>query len=90
MPADSKKAQESRNFDLLMHVPLKLTAELGNCTMSVAEVLRLGAGSVVQLDRVAGGPIDLRVNDRAIARGEIVAVDDNFGLRITELLAAPG
>lgn len=55
--------------------------------MSVAEILKLGTGSIVELDRAVGHPVDLLVNDRPIARGEIVAVDESFALRITELLA---
>lgn len=73
----------------VMDVPLQLTAVLGACRLSVAEVLKLGNGSVVELDRLAGGSIDLLVNDKLIARGEIVAVDENFGVRITELVARP-
>jgi flagellar motor switch protein FliN/FliY len=57
--------------------------------MSVAEVLKLGAGSIIELDRLAGGPIDLMVNNKLIARGEVVAVDENFGVRVTELISRP-
>ena len=70
-----------------MHVPLHLTVELGSAKMSVAEILKLGTGSIVELDRAVNHPVDLLVNDRPIARGEIVAVDESFALRITELLA---
>jgi flagellar motor switch protein FliN len=90
MTTDPKKPREGANLDVLMNVPLELTAELGSCSMSVADVLKLGTGSVVQLDRLAGGPVDLLVNDKLIARGEIVAIDDNFGIRITELIARQG
>jgi flagellar motor switch protein FliN/FliY len=72
-----------------LHVPLSVTAELGTCHMSVAEVLKLGAGSIIELDRLAGGPIDLMVNNKLIARGEVVAVDENFGVRVTELISRP-
>lgn len=72
-----------------MHVPLQVTAELGTCKMSVAEVLKLGTGSIIELDRLAGGPVDLLVNNKLIARGEVVAVDDNFGVRVTELIQRP-
>jgi len=72
---------------VLMHVPLRLTVELGSCTMSVAEVLRLGTGSIVELDRAADRPVNLLVNNRPIARGEIIALEENFALRITELFA---
>jgi flagellar motor switch protein FliN len=81
-----KKFGEAENIDLLLRVPLHLTVELGSCQLSVAEILKLGAGSVVELDRAANHPVDLLVNSRPIARGEIVAVEDNFGVRIIELL----
>jgi flagellar motor switch protein FliN len=84
---DTAKEPGSANLDVLMNVPLSVTAELGTCTMSVAEILKLGSGSIVELDRVAGGPLDLLVNDKVIARGEIIAVDDNFGIRIAELIS---
>ena len=77
------------SMDRLMHVPLDVTVELGSATMLMRDVLALGAGSIVVLDRHASGPVDLRVNDRLVARGEIVAVDDRFGVRITELVEQP-
>jgi flagellar motor switch protein FliN/FliY len=83
---DPAKTAEPENFGLLLHVPLHLTVELGSCTMPVAEILKLGIGSVVELDRAANAPVELLVNSSPIARGEIVAVDESFGLRITELL----
>ena len=70
----------------LMHVALDVTAQVGGCTMSLRDVLGLGSGSVVALDREAGGPIDLFVNGELIARGELLAVDERYGVRITELL----
>jgi len=79
----------SRNLDLLMTVPLKLTAELGTCKMLVEDILKLGTGSIVELDRLAGGPVDLLVNDKLVARGEVIAIDENFGVRITELIERP-
>lgn len=72
----------------LLSVPLEVTVELGSVSLPVAEILKLGAGSVVELDRAANSPVDLLVNGRKIARGEIVAVDDRFALRITELIVA--
>jgi flagellar motor switch protein FliN/FliY len=80
---------DRQNLDLLMNVPLEVTAELGTCKMSVAEILKIGAGSIVELDRLAGGPVDLLVNDKLVARGEVVAIDDNFGVRVTELVVRP-
>ncbi|HEX4014173.1 MAG TPA: flagellar motor switch protein FliN [Candidatus Cybelea sp.] len=87
MADDGGRAGDAESLGILMHVPLQLTVELGSCRLSVAEILKLGTGSIVELDRPANAPVELLVNDRAIARGEIVAVDESFGLRITELLA---
>ena len=84
---DAKRPPEPANIGVLMHIPLRLTVELGSCTMSVAEILKLGTGSIVELDRAATHPVNLLVNNRPIARGEIVAIEENFGLRITELFA---
>lgn len=78
---------DGRNLDLLMNVPLGVTVELGHCAMRVSDVLKLGKGSIVELDRLAGSPVDVLVNRRLVARGEIVAVDDHFGVRLTEVLA---
>ena len=86
---DTKKLKDRANLDVLMHVPLTVTAELGTSKMSVAEVLKLGTGSIIELDRLAGGPIDLLVNNKLVARGEVVAVDENFGVRVTELISRP-
>jgi flagellar motor switch protein FliN len=82
-------ADNGKNLDLLMNVPLKITAELGTAKMLVQDILKLGTGSVVELDRLAGGPVDLLVNDKLVARGEVVAIDENFGVRITELIEKP-
>jgi len=82
-------SESAKNLDILMNVSLTITAELGTCKMLVEDILKLGTGSVVELDRLAGGPVDLLVNDRLVARGEVVAVDENFGVRITELIDKP-
>jgi flagellar motor switch protein FliN/FliY len=91
MATDAKKknGRDLANLDVLMNVPLQVTAELGKCKMSVSEVLKLGTGSIIELERLAGGPVDLLVNNKLIARGEVVAVDENFGVRVTELVARP-
>ena len=77
---------QEKNVDFLMDVTLSISAELGRCSMRVSEVLKLGAGSIVALDRAAADPIDLLVNGKPAARGDIVAVDERFGVRITELI----
>lgn len=74
------------NIDLLLDVPLELTVELGRTTMSIRNILSLGSGSVVELQKLAGEPVDILVNNRPIATGEVVVVDDNFGVRIADIL----
>jgi flagellar motor switch protein FliN/FliY len=74
-------------LDLLHDVEMEVTAELGRTRMSVRELLALTPGTVVELDRAAGGPADLLVNGRLIARGEVVVIDENFGLRVTEIIS---
>lgn len=81
---------DERNLDLLLNVALGVSAELGRCTMRVSDVLKLGKGSLVELDRLAGAPIDVLVNGRLVARGDVVAVDDRFGVRLTEIVARRG
>ena len=77
---------KSSGIDLIKDVPLHVSVELGRASLTVREILALGVGSVVELDRLAGEPVDVLVNDRLIARGEVVIVDESFGVRITEVL----
>ncbi|HVC81146.1 MAG TPA: flagellar motor switch protein FliN [Chloroflexota bacterium] len=84
--AVEQPAGRSSSIDLIRDVPLKVTVELGRASLTVREILALGAGSVVELDRLAGEPVDVLVNDRMIARGEVVIVDESFGVRITDLM----
>jgi flagellar motor switch protein FliN/FliY len=76
-------------LDMLHDVEMEVSAELGRTRMSVRELLSLIPGAIVELDRAAGSPADLLVNGRLIARGEVVVVDENFGIRITEIVS-PG
>jgi flagellar motor switch protein FliN/FliY len=85
-PSESKSIAEAESFGMLMHLPIRLSVELGTCTMAIAELLKLGSGSIVELDRAVHHPVDLLVNGRAVARGEVVAIEESFGLRITELI----
>jgi flagellar motor switch protein FliN/FliY len=75
------------NLELLMDVPLQITVELGRTQKMVKEVLALGPGSVLELDKLAGEPVDILVNEKLIAKGEVVVIDENFGIRLTEILA---
>lgn len=77
------------NLDILLDVPVTLTVELGSCQLPMREVLALTAGSVVQLDKLAGTPVELRANRKLVARGEVVVVENQLGIRITELANAP-
>ena len=74
------------NLDLLLDVPVGLTVELGSCNLPMRDVLNLNVGSVVQLDKVADAPVELHVNKKLVARGEVVVVENRFGIKITELL----
>lgn len=74
------------NVQLLLDVSMQVTVELGRAQVTVARLLELTPGSVIELDRLAGEPLDVVVNGKLIARGEVVVVDENFGIRITEVL----
>jgi flagellar motor switch protein FliN/FliY len=74
------------NLDLLLDVPVKLTVELGSCLMPMKDVLQLTAGSVVQLDQQAEAVVDLYANQKLIAQGEVVVVEDQFGIKITRVM----
>ena len=73
------------NLDILLDMPVTLTVELGSCQLPMREVLQLATGSVVQLNKPAGTPVELRANNKLVARGEVVVVEDHLGIRITEL-----
>jgi flagellar motor switch protein FliN/FliY len=75
------------NIGLLMDVPLQVTVELGRTKKLIRDILDLGPGSVVELDKLAGEPIDVYVNTKLIAKGEVVVIDENFGVRITEIVS---
>ena len=77
-------------LERLYDVPVELTVEIGRTRMTIGETLALGPGSIVSLERLAGEPVDLLVNGKRIAYGEVVVIDEEFGLRITELVEADG
>ena len=80
-------AQGGTNLDLLLDVSLRVSVELGRTDLAIKDVLALGPGSVVELDKLAGEPVDILVNDRLIAKGEVVVVDENFGVRVTDIVS---
>ncbi len=78
---------EARNLNMLLDIPLQVTVELGRTKRSVKEILELASGSIIELDKLAGEPVDILVNSRLIAKGEVVVIDENFGVRITDVLS---
>lgn len=75
-----------KSLNILQDIPLDISVELGRTRMVVRDVVELGAGSIVEIDKAAGEPVDVMVNGRLVARGEVVVIEDNFGVRITEIL----
>ncbi len=82
-------AVRSRELDLLGDVDLQVTVQLGAVNMTVRELLSLEDGSVLELDRAAGAAVDVLVNGRLVARGDVVVIDEELGVRITEIVARP-
>src|SRR5436309_1568252 len=80
-------AGASRNLDLLLDVPLEVTVEIGRTRLAIRDLLQLGQGSVVELAKLAGEPLDVLINGRPIARGEAVMVNDRFGVRLTDIIS---
>ncbi len=80
---------DEKALDLVMDVKVKVTVQLGSCMLPMRDVLELSPGSVVQLMQNASDPVGLYVNDKLIAYGEVVVVEDNFGIKITELVGSP-
>lgn len=77
---------ERKNIGLLMDVPLQIAVELGRTTKKIREILEFGQGSIIELDKLAGEPVDILVNGKAIAKGEVVVIDESFGVRITDII----
>ncbi|WP_201450149.1 flagellar motor switch phosphatase FliY [Pontibacillus sp. HMF3514] len=78
---------EQRNLDMLLDIPLRVTVELGRTKRTIKEILELSSGSIVELDKLAGEPVDIHVNEKLIAKGEVVVIDENFGVRVTDILS---
>ncbi len=82
----SATAELPNNLILVMDVPVSLTIELGGCQLPMREVLQLAIGSVIQLDKAADAPVELSINGKLIARGEVVVIEERFGVKITEVI----
>jgi len=85
-PAD-QAANGGTNLDLLLDIPLKVTVELGRTKKLIKEILELSQGSIIELDKLAGEPVDILVNNKLIAKGEVVVIDENFGVRVTDIIS---
>src|SRR5689334_10052200 len=85
---DAKVPQTARDLEAVYDVPVQISAVLGRATMQVSQLLKLGRGAVVELDRKVGEAIDIYVNNRLVARGEVVVVDERLGVTMTEIVKA--
>ncbi len=89
---DQIKPQQSsgqpNNIDILLDVDLPISVQLGKTTMTIQELLEVGPGSVIELDKMVGNPVEILANNKTIAQGEVVVVDENFGVKITSLISA--
>jgi flagellar motor switch protein FliN len=85
---DATPADDDVDLARLHNVPVELAVEIGRTRMTIGDTLGLGPGSIITLNRMAGEPVDLLVNGRPIARGEVVVIDEEFGLRVTEVLGS--
>ena len=92
-PADVRpegRRLDGPNLEALLDIPVKLSVELGTAQLSMQEVLQLGPGSVVQLDKPADAPVDIYVNQKLVARGEVVVMEEQFGIKVTEIVGKQG
>ena len=85
LPFDADPTTDT-DIGLLLEVPLSISVELGRTSLTIRELLALGQGSILQLDRHAGEPVDVLVNGKRLARGEVVVIDEDFGIRVTEVV----
>ena len=85
--APQAPAGDDADLRMVLDVPVELTVEIGRTTMTIRETLEIGPGAIIALQKMTGEPVDLLVNGRRIARGEVVAIDEEFGLRVTEIVS---
>jgi flagellar motor switch protein FliN/FliY len=85
--AEDLSGRSQGDLEMLMNVPLPLTVELGSTQRTIRELVDFTVGSIIELGKLAGDPLDIKVNDRVIARGEVVVIDEEFGIRVTEIVS---
>jgi len=84
---NKQAAQTVQSLDFILDIPLKVTVELGRSKMAIREILQLAQGSVIELSKFAGEPLEVLVNEKLIARGEVVVVNEKFGIRLTDIIS---
>ena len=84
--ADVNAMQSQENIELIKDVPLEVTVELGRTQKSISDILDFAPGTIIELDRIAGEPVDVLVNGKLVAKGEVVVIEENFGVRVTEII----
>jgi flagellar motor switch protein FliN/FliY len=85
--APRASAPPVQSLDFILDIPLRVTVELGRAKMAIREILQLAQGSVVELSKFAGEPLEVLVNDKLVARGEVVVVNEKFGIRLTDIIS---
>jgi flagellar motor switch protein FliN/FliY len=86
-PETNESAQDNKNLDFILDIPLQVTVELGRTKLLVKDVLQLNQGAVVELTKLAGEPLDIFVNSKLVARGEAVVVNEKFGVRLVDIVS---
>jgi flagellar motor switch protein FliN/FliY len=86
-PEATAASEGKANIDMLYDIPLEITVELGRTEMEIRKILELGPGAIIQLDKLAGEPVDILANHKLIAKGEVVVIEENFGVRITDIIS---
>ena len=84
---DLEKATDNKNLDMILDIPLVVTVELGRTKMMINDLLQLGQGSVIELSKLVGEPLEILVNEKLVARGEVVVVNEKFGVRLTDIVS---
>ena len=89
-PKKKELDEKIQKLDMILDIPLKVTVELGRTRMIVNDLLQLGQGSVIELDKIAGEPMEILINDKLVAMGEVVVVNEKFGVRLTDVVSQFG
>ncbi len=84
----ARGAEPPQELDFILDLPLEVSVEIGRTKMQIKDLLKLTQGSIIELDRIAGEPVDIYVNGKLMAKGEVVVVNDRFGVRVTEIISA--